>query len=118
MRFLGNLLWLLIVGVWTSLTWLILGLVWCVTIIGIPFGLQCFKFSRLTLLPFGTKAMTCFSSHPLANLIWLIFGGLVLALGYLVVGLVWCVTIIGIPFGLQCFKMARLALSPFGAVVR
>ena len=117
MKFIGNLFWFLIVGIGSALGWLLLGIIWCVTVIGIPFGLQCFKFAGLTLFPFGKNVATRFSSHPIANIIWFILGGFGLMIGYLVAGVIWCVTIIGIPFGLQCFKMAKLAAAPFGAAV-
>ena len=117
MKFIGNLLWVLVTGLGSAFAWLIMGLIWCVTIIGIPFGLQCFKFASLSLFPFGKKTVTNFATHPIANLLWLLFGGLGLSVSYLLMGLVWCVTIIGIPFGLQCFKMAKLALCPFGAAI-
>lgn len=118
MKLLGNILWLLLTGVWLALGWLLIGVVWCITIIGIPFGLQCFKFAKITLTPFGKTVNGKFMAHPIANVIWLIFGGVILALGFLLSGLLWCITIIGIPFGLQCFKFAKLALAPFGANVK
>lgn len=117
MNFLGNLLWILIVGVYSTLAWLFLGIFWCITIIGIPFGKQCFKLAKLCFLPFGKKVKSNFGKHPIANIIWIIFGGLELAIVYLCVGLLCCITIIGIPFGKQCFKLAKLALMPFGASV-
>ena len=117
MKLIGNILWFLLTGLTTALSWLFLGVIWCITIIGIPFGLQCFKFAGLSLFPFGKKTVTRFSSHPIANLLWLLFGGLELAVGYVLLGALWCITIIGIPFGLQCFKLAGLAIAPFGAAV-
>ena len=67
--------------------------------------------------PFVKTISTDFGKHPFANLFWLLFGGLMEALGYFIVGLIFCITIIGIPFGKQCFKLSRLALAPFGSVV-
>lgn len=118
MKTIGNILWFLIVGWESALCWLIAGVLWCITIIGIPFGVQCFKFARLSLFPFGTKIDLNFGAHPIANVIWLIFGGLELAAGFAIVGVLFCITIIGIPFGKQCFKLAGLSLMPFGANVR
>ncbi|MBE7078109.1 MAG: YccF domain-containing protein [Clostridiales bacterium] len=117
MKFIGNVLWFIFTGLFSSLCWLILGIIWCITIIGIPFGKQCFKMSKLSLFPFGKTVDSDFGKHPIANIIWVVFGGFGLALGYLIVGIIWCITIIGIPFGKQCFKLAKLALMPFGAEV-
>ena len=117
MKTLGNILWFLLTGLETGLAWFFLGILWCITIIGIPFGKQCFKLAKLSFWPIGAKVDTDFGAHPIANVIWLIFGGIGLALGYLFVGVLWCITIIGIPFGKQCFKLAKLAAMPFGAKV-
>ena len=117
MKTLGNILWFLLTGLETGLAWFFLGILWCITIIGIPFGKQCFKLAKLSFWPIGAQVDTDFGAHPIANVIWLIFGGIGLALGYLFVGVLWCITIIGIPFGKQCFKLAKLAATPFGAKV-
>ena len=117
MKLIGNLLWLVLTGLASALAWFILGVIWCITIIGIPFGKQCFKIAKLSAWPFGTTVKTNFGSHPIANVIWILFGGLELCIAYLVVGVIWCVTIIGIPMGLQAFKLTKLALLPFGASV-
>lgn len=118
MRFIGNIIWFFIGGLWIALGWLLFGILLCITIIGIPFGKQCFKAAKLTCFPFGKKVLTKFHKHPIANLLWLIFLGWEIALGYLLSGLICCITIVGIPFGLQAFKMTQLALLPFGAVVK
>ena len=117
MKTVGNVLWFIFTGLWAGITWFFNGLIWCITIIGIPFGKQCFKLARLSFWPIGAQVNRDFGKHPVANVIWLIFGGLVLALGFAVAGLIWCITIIGIPFGKQCFKLAGLALTPFGAEI-
>ena len=117
MKTIGNIIWFIFVGLGSAIAWLLLGLLWCITIIGIPFGKQCFKLARLTLWPFGTTVDSDFSKHPIANIIWMILGGLELAFGYAIAGILFCITIIGIPFGKQCFKLAQLALFPFGAEV-
>ncbi|MCM1367744.1 MAG: YccF domain-containing protein [Roseburia sp.] len=117
MRLIGNILWLLFTGLWTAIGWFVTGLLWCITIIGIPFGLQAFKLAKLSLWPFGRDAQKNFGKHPIANVIWIIFGGLFLAIGFGLAGILWCITIIGIPFGKQCFKLAGLALTPFGAEI-
>ncbi|SLM87257.1 POSSIBLE CONSERVED INTEGRAL MEMBRANE PROTEIN [Vagococcus fluvialis bH819] len=101
-----------------AISWFIAGCLWCVTIIGIPVGLQCFKIAGLSLWPFGKKVVYGTSSMSfLVNIIWLLVSGWVLALGHVISGILLCITIIGIPFGKQSFKLAQLALMPFGARV-
>ena len=87
-------------------------------IIGIPLGRQCFKMASLTLAPFG-KSIVYGGGAPslIANIFWLILAGLPMAFSYACLGAVYCITVIGIPVGLQCFKMAKLSLLPFGAQV-
>ncbi len=117
MRLIGNLIWFLFTGFLSCVTWSLAGLLFCLTVIGIPFGLQCFKIARLLLWPIGHTVSTRFSAHPIANLIWIVLFGWELCIGYAVSGLLYSITIIGIPFGRQCFKLAELALCPFGAVI-
>jgi len=115
---LGNILWLLFGGIWQGLAWGIAGVLWCVTIIGIPIGSQCFKFASLSLFPFGKDIRYGGGAvSMIANILWLIFSGIPLAVVAALNGVVLCCTVIGIPFGLQCFKIAKLALMPFGAVI-
>lgn len=118
MTFLGNLLWFLFGGLIGGLGWTLAGCLWCITIVGIPVGLQCFKFAGLAFFPFGKEIVYGGGAFSvLVNIIWLLLSGLELALGYAVLGCLWCITIVGIPFGKQCFKLAKLALMPFGASV-
>lgn len=114
-----NLIWILTGGWMTALAFLLAGVVFCVTIVGIPLGRQAFKMASLTLAPFG-KTVTYGGGAPslVANVFWVVLVGLWTAIGYAVEGAIFCVTIVGIPFGLQLFKMAKLTLWPFGAVVR
>lgn len=118
MSFLGNLIWFICGGFLSGLTWLISGLLWCVTIIGIPYGKQCFKFAILSFVPFG-KDIEYGGGVPslLANVIWIIFFGIPMALENVIFGCIWCATIIGFPFGMQFFKIAKLSLAPFGAKI-
>lgn len=118
MRLLGNIVWILFGGIWTALAWMIIGIVFCITIVGIPLGRQCFKMAALTLTPFG-KTISYGGGAPsvVANAFWVIFAGIPMALLYLIAGALTCITIIGIPFGLQSFKMAKLSFLPFGARV-
>ncbi len=96
--------------------WLLAGVLWCITIVGIPLGTQCFKFASLSFFPFGKEVEYGGGvGSLLLNVLWLILTGIPMAVGSAVMGCVLCVTIIGIPFGLQHFKIAKLALMPFGA---
>ena len=118
MTFLGNLLWFLFGGLIGGFGWTLAGCLWCITIVGIPVGLQCFKFAGLAFFPFGKEIVYGGGTFSLlVNIIWLLLSGLELAIGYVVLGCLWCITIVGIPFGKQCFKLAKLALMPFGASV-
>lgn len=118
LRLIGNILWFLLGGLIGGICWLLAGCLWCVTIIGIPVGLQCFKFAQLAFFPFGKEIRYGGSSVSfLINLLWILLFGWEMALCYAIFGLIWCITILGVPVGLQCFKMAKLALMPFGASV-
>ncbi len=116
---LGNILWFIFGGFITAVCWLVLGVLWCITIIGIPIGFQCFKFAQLSAFPFGKEIdYGGGAGSMILNIIWLVFTGLAMAIMHAVNGLLFCITIIGIPFGLQCFKLAKLALMPFGAKIK
>lgn len=118
MRFIGNILWFIFGGFWMGLGWLAAGCLWCITVIGIPIGVQCFKFAGLAFFPFGKEVSYGGGIGSfLCNILWLLFSGIPLAVEAVVLGCGFCITIIGIPFGLQCFKLAKLALMPFGARV-
>ena len=115
---LGNLIWFIFGGIISGLSWMVCGCLWCVTIIGIPIGMQCFKFAALAFFPFGKEVKYGGGyGSLLLNVLWLIVTGLPLALEHVVFGMIFCITIIGIPFGIQHFKIAKLALMPFGAEV-
>ena len=118
MSSLGNLIWFIFGGFIGGLSWCLAGCLWCITIVGIPIGTQCFKLAALSFFPFGKEVRYGGGAGSfLLNILWLIFSGLPLALEHFSFGIVLCVTIIGIPFGLQQFKLAKLALMPFGAEV-
>ncbi len=118
MNLLGNIIWILCGGLVSAISWWIAGFMWCITIVGIPIGLQCFKLSALSLDPFGKEvideggAVSC-----LLNIVWFFLSGIELALCNFLLGCLLCITIIGIPFGLQFFKLAKLSLFPFGKSV-
>jgi len=118
MKTVGNILWFILCGLVLGLSWALVGVLWCITIIGIPWGVQCFKFAKLAFAPFGKNVQYGGGLFSLfLNIIWLLFSGIPLAVESLLIGCSLCVTIIGIPFGIQCFKFAKLALLPFGASV-
>ncbi len=118
MRILGNIIWIICGGLISTIGWLSAGILWCVTIIGIPVGLQCFKLAGLAFDPFG-KEVTYEGGAVsfLLNVIWFFISGIEIAILNAALGLILCITIIGIPFGKQFFKFAGLALRPFGAKV-
>lgn len=119
MSFIGNLIWIIFGGLIGAILWLIAGIILCITIVGIPFGLQCFKIAGVALWPFGSRinAGNFGAMGLLGNIIWIIFFGWELCIGHFISGLLFSITIIGIPFGLQHFKLAKLALVPFGAQI-
>lgn len=105
-----------------ALEYLLGGLILCLTIVGIPFGVQCFKLAYLSLVPFGKEVVTQeVSSEPLwilMNILWLLLGGIWIALTHLVFAFLCAVTVIGVPFALQHMKLVGLSLSPFGKEIR
>ena len=122
MKFLGNILWLIFGGIIIAIIYFMVGVVICVSIIGIPFGVQLFKLGSYALWPFGRELVDrpnepgCLSVFM--NLIWILFGWWEIALLHLVFGLLFGITIVGIPWGLQHFKMAIASIFPFGKEVR
>ena len=118
MKLLGNIIWVLFGGLFMALGYVISGLILMITIIGIPFGWQIIKLSSLCLWPFGRdsrvteKGNGCLSVGM--NVLWFLIGGIWIAVGHAIWGLIFCITIIGIPFGKQHFKLAAIALTPFG----
>ena len=116
MSFIGNVFWFLLGGMPLALLWMLAGIFWFLTIIGIPIARQCFKLASLQFAPFGKQIVDENRSGVslIANVFWLIFGGIELALANLAVGIVYAMTIIGLPFARQSLKLARLSLMPFG----
>ena len=120
LRAIGNVLWFLLAGLWLALGYALAGIVLCITIIGIPFGIQAFKLAGFTVWPFGKTVMRTPDGGVLEvvfNILWLVLFGWAIFLSHLVAGVVLCITIIGIPFGIQAFKLSVFALWPFGRVV-
>jgi len=118
MRILGNLLWLILGGIITAIEYFISSFILMITIIGIPFGLQTLKMGLLALWPFGKTTVQHERSsgclYIIFNIIWIFIGGIWIALSHVIFGIILYITIIGIPFGNQHFKLASLALTPFG----
>lgn len=118
MKILGNIFWLILGGFAISIYYAIVGLLFCCTIVGIPFGLQLIKMAGFAFWPFGRQVVSgdndngCLSIFM--NILWIVLGGIEIAFLHFGFGLVCCLTIIGIPFGLQHFKMGILAVIPFG----
>ena len=118
MNVVGNLIWLIFGGIIIAIEYFIGSIILMITIIGIPYGLQTLKMASLAIWPFGrdtrvhSRASGCL--YILMNILWLLTGGLCIAVTHAVFGLLLCITIIGIPFGLQHFKLTAIALSPFG----
>lgn len=121
MKTLGNIIWLVFGGWAIALEYFLASVAMMVTIIGIPFGLQSIKLGVLALWPFGSRVVTIEDTSGCLNLVmnilWIIIGGIPIALTHIALGVLLCITIIGIPFGLQHFKFIKLALFPFGKAV-
>jgi uncharacterized membrane protein YccF (DUF307 family) len=118
MKLLGNIIWLVFGGIFIAIEYLIASLILMITIIGIPFGLQTLKLASLALWPFGRNTIYIERSTgcitTVMNIIWIIFGGIWISLSHALFGFLFFITIIGIPFGRQHFKLASIALTPFG----
>lgn len=118
MNVLGNLVWLVFGGFFAAIGYLFGGLVLCATVVGIPFGLQCFKLAALVVWPFGQQVVDDSSGlgclTMICNIIWLVCGGLWTALNHIFWGILLTITVIGIPFARQHFKLVPISLMPFG----
>ena len=116
MKTLLNVLWLVLVGFGTALGWLFWAFILTITIVGIPFARQCLKLAQFSAWPFGRQAIpdpTATKLGVVGAVLWFIPGAIMMT-SYVIGGLLLCVTIIGIPFGIQSFKLGALALTPFG----
>ena len=117
MAFVGNILWFVLGGVWLGLSWLLAGLVCCCTIVGIPFGVACFRIAGFAFCPFGKKLVPAPGAGvgtAILNIIWIVFAGFWLALSSAIAGIICCCTIIGIPCGIACFNIAQASFAPLG----
>ncbi|MFD9964261.1 YccF domain-containing protein [Amycolatopsis sp. NPDC058986] len=117
MRFILNIIWVVFCGFWMALGYLVAGIICCVLIITIPFGLASFRIAHYALWPFGRTVVDrrdAGAASCLGNVIWFVFAGLWLAIGHVLTGIALCVTIIGIPLGIANFKMIPVSLTPLG----
>ena len=118
MKLIGNILWIILGGLLVAAYYFVVGLLFCITIVGAPFGYQLIKMAGFALWPFGHEVRSasndggCLSIFM--NILWIVLGGIEIALIHVTCGIALCCTIIGIPFGVQHFKMAILAVVPFG----
>ena len=122
MNSVGNIFWLLLGGIVIAIIYYVVGLLMCITLIGIPFGVQLFKLGTYSLWPFGHELVDgpnepgCISVFM--NLIWILCGWWEIAILHFAFGLLFCITIVGIPWGLKHFKLAIATVFPFGKVIQ
>ncbi|HCA85368.1 MAG TPA: YccF domain-containing protein [Streptomyces sp.] len=117
MKTLLNLLWLVLSGFWLALGYVVAGIICCILIITIPFGIASFRIAAYALWPFGKTTVErrgAGTGSLLGNVIWIVFAGWWLALGHILTGLALCVTVVGIPFGIANFKLIPVSLMPLG----
>ena len=117
MRTIGNILWFVLAGFWMAIAYAVAGILMCILIITIPFGIASFRMAAYALWPFGRTVVDKPTSGVMSiigNVIWFVLAGLWIAIGHIITGVVLCVFIITIPFGIASFKMARIALFPLG----
>lgn len=117
MRTLLNVIWLLLCGIWMAIGYAVAGVVCCILIVTIPFGIASFRIAAYALWPFGRTVIrqpTAGVWSALGNVIWLVVAGVWLAIGHVVTGILLCLTVIGIPLGIANFKMIPVALLPLG----
>lgn len=128
MRLIANILWVIFGGWLTALGWLFAALLMAITIIGLPWTRACLSIARFSFWPFGSRLVardkllgrSTIGTGPLGllgNIIWFILGGWYLVIMHFIVGVGWCLTIIGIPFGVAHFRLMKQALAPIGKVV-
>lgn len=128
MAFIGNLIWFVLGGLFMGLAWWLVGILCYVSIIGIPWGKACFVIGQFTFWPFGKDAVRreqlsgkgdigTGTLGLVGNIIWLVLIGIWLAIGHVISGILCCITIIGIPFGIQHFKLAAISLMPIGMTI-
>jgi uncharacterized membrane protein YccF (DUF307 family) len=117
MRLLLNIIWLVLCGLWMAIAYVVAGVICCILIITIPFGIASFRIANYALWPFGRTIIrrpTAGAMAAIGNVIWIIVAGIWLAIGHIVTGIALCLTIIGIPLGVANFKLIPVSLVPLG----
>ena len=117
MRVLLNIIWLVLCGIWMAIAYVLAGIICCILIITIPFGIASFRIANYALWPFGRTIIrrdTAGVGSTLGNIIWIIFAGIWLAIAHVITGIALCITIIGIPLGIANFKMIPISPTPLG----
>ncbi len=117
MRLILNVLWLVLCGFWMAVGYVLAGIICCILVITIPFGIASFRIANYTLWPFGRtieRKPTAGAPSVIGNVIWFVFAGLWLAIGHLLTGIALCITVIGIPLGIASFKMIPISMTPLG----
>ncbi|GAB19793.1 hypothetical protein GOEFS_095_00280 [Gordonia effusa NBRC 100432] len=120
MKTILNIIWLVLCGFWMALGYLIAGIICCILIITIPFGIASFRMANYALWPFGRTVVrkpTAGAASTIGNVIWILVAGIWLAIGHITTGIAMCLTIIGIPLGFASFKMVPVSLLPLGAEI-
>ena len=120
MRLLLNVIWLLLCGMWMAIGYVIAGVICCILIVTIPFGIASFRIANYALWPFGrtvVRRADAGAASALGNVIWVLVAGIWLAIGHIVTGVLLCLTIIGIPLGVANFKMVPISLLPLGCEI-
>jgi uncharacterized membrane protein YccF (DUF307 family) len=115
-----NVIWLVLAGLWMAIGYVFAGVICCILIITIPFGIASFRIAGYALWPFGRTAVRRADAgvpSAIGNVIWLLVAGIWLAIGHVITGVLLCCTIIGIPLGLASFKMVPISLLPLGRVI-
>ncbi len=117
MKIVLNVIWLVLAGFWMAVSYVVAGIICCILIITIPFGIACFRIAGFALWPFGRTAVRrpdAGAPSAIGNVIWLLVAGIWLAIGHILTGIAMCLTIIGIPLGIASFKMVPISLMPLG----
>ncbi|MEO9330195.1 YccF domain-containing protein [Gordonia aurantiaca] len=120
MKTILNVIWLLLCGLWMAIGYVVAGIICCILIITIPFGIASFRMANYALWPFGRTVVrrpTAGTPSLIGNIVWIVVAGLWLAIGHITTGIALCITIIGIPLGIASFKMVPISLLPLGAEI-
>lgn len=120
MKTILNIIWLVLCGLWMAIGYALAGVVCCILIVTIPFGIASFRMANYALWPFGRtieRKPTAGTMSLIGNIIWLIVAGIWLAIGHITAGIAMCATIIGIPLGIASFKMVPISLMPLGVEI-